>query len=80
MSHKTRTKLYGCAPDDQLPLSNLGSGKSRVYILLPVGFIDLVRRYGEQDHNGRWCRLIREKIVIPRAGKITRVTVSRDVN
>lgn len=80
MSHKKRTKLYECAPDDQLPLSNPGSGKSRAYVLSPVGFIDLVRRYGEQDHNGRLCRLIREKMIIPQAGRTARVTVSRDDN
>jgi len=41
MSHKKQTKLYGCAPDDQLSLSN---PVSRAYVLLPLGFIDLVRR------------------------------------
>lgn len=61
MSHKKRTKLYGSAPDDQLPLSNPESGKSCAYILLLVEFIDLVRRYSQQNYNG--CRLIRKRLL-----------------
>lgn len=62
MSHKKRTKLYGSAPDDQLPLSNPESRKNCAYIFLLVEFIDLVRRYNQQGRNG--CRFIRERLLL----------------
>jgi len=67
MSHKKQTKFYGCAPDDQLPLSN---PVSRAYVLLPLGFIDLARR----DTASRIITDVAvltypRKIIIPQAGR-----------